>query len=71
MDEGSRLIYGILLLVLVGSALFSRRIPMNQMIKMFLVWIGIFGIVFVLIEIGSNFFHDEQEDYTVSTDTIV
>ncbi len=71
MDEGSRLIYGILLLVSVGSALFSRRIPMNQMIKMFLIWIGIFGIVFVLIEIGSNFFHNEQEDYTVSTDTIV
>lgn len=70
MDETSRVIYGMLLLVLVGSALFSRRIPMNQMVKMFLIWIGIFGIVFILIEIGSNLFEDNQKDYSVSSDTI-
>lgn len=55
MDESSRLIYGLLLLVLVGSALFSRRIPMNQMIKMFLIWIGIFAVLFILFSFRFEF----------------
>lgn len=55
MDDNSRLIYGILLLVLVGSALFSRRIPMSQMIKMLLIWGGIFLLLFILFSFRAEF----------------
>ena len=55
MDESSRVIYGILLLVLVGSALFSRRIPMSQMFKMLLIWIGVFLLLFILFSFRAEF----------------
>ncbi len=55
MDESSRIIYGILLLVLVCSALFSRRIPISQMVKMLLIWIGIFLLLFILFSFRAEF----------------
>lgn len=55
MGETSGVIYSILLLVLVGSALISRRIPMGQMLKMFLIWIGIFLIAFILFSFRAEF----------------
>jgi len=55
MDQTSGVIYGILLLVLVGSSLIARRIPMNQMLKMFLIWIGIFIVLFILFSFRAEF----------------
>lgn len=55
MGDSAGVIYGILLLVLVGSALFTRRIPMTQMVKMFLIWIGIFLILYILFSFRAEF----------------
>lgn len=55
MGETSGVIYSILLLVLVSSALISRRVPMGQMLKMFLIWIAIFLIAFILFSFRVEF----------------
>lgn len=55
MDQTSGVIYSILLLVLVGSALISRRIPMGQVLKMTLIWIAIFLLLFIIFSFRSEF----------------
>lgn len=55
MGDTSSLIYSILLLVLVSSALISRRIALGQMVKMFLIWIAIFLIAFILFSFRGEF----------------
>ena len=47
-DDTSRLIYGLLCIMLVASSLFSRRLPIGQTLKMLLAWLGIFAGLFVL-----------------------
>ncbi len=47
--ETASLIYSLLLLVLVGSALVSRSLPIGQTLKMALGWIGIFALIFLLV----------------------
>jgi aspartyl protease family protein len=42
--QGIGILWGVGALVLVGSALFARRIPMRQAAKMALAWIAIFAI---------------------------
>ncbi len=42
--EGFHIIYSVMLLVLVGSALISYRLPLKQTVKMALVWVLIFAI---------------------------
>ena len=54
-EEGPNLIYLLLLLVLVGSAFFSRRLPLGKSLKMAVAWIGIFGAVFVLVAFRDDF----------------
>ena len=51
MSDGdtTSLVYGVLLLVLVGSALVARSLPIGQTIKMALGWIGIFALIFLLV----------------------
>jgi aspartyl protease family protein len=51
MSEGdtASLVYSLMLLVLVGSALISRALPIGQTIKMALAWIGIFALIFLLV----------------------
>lgn len=51
MGEGdtASLIYSLLLLVLVGSALVSRSLPIGQTFKMALGWVGIFALIFLLV----------------------
>ncbi len=46
-DTGS-LIYAVLLLVLVASSLFARRLPIGETLKMLLSWVLIFAALFVL-----------------------
>lgn len=48
-SDTASLIYGLLLLVLVGSALVSRTLPIGQTLKMALGWIGIFALIFLLV----------------------
>jgi aspartyl protease family protein len=47
-DDNASLIYALILLVIVASSLFSRRLPIGQTAKYALAWIGIFAIGFVL-----------------------
>ncbi|WP_430385559.1 retropepsin-like aspartic protease family protein [Blastomonas fulva] len=48
-SETASLIYSLLLLVLVGSALVSRSLPIGQTLKMALGWVGIFALIFLLV----------------------
>ncbi|MGQ2941674.1 MAG: retropepsin-like aspartic protease family protein [Blastomonas fulva] len=48
-SETASLIYSLLLLVLVGSALVSRSLPIGQTLKMALGWLGIFALIFLLV----------------------
>jgi aspartyl protease family protein len=54
-DEVPRTVYLVLLLMLVGSSLVARRLPVGQMAKMALAWIAIFGAAFVLIAFRHDF----------------
>lgn len=48
-SDTASLVYGLLLLVLVGSALVSRTLPIGQTLKMAMGWIGIFALIFLLV----------------------
>ncbi|PXW75272.1 aspartyl protease family protein [Blastomonas natatoria] len=48
-SDTANLIYSLLLLVLVGSALISRALPIGQTIKMAFAWVGIFSLLFLLL----------------------
>lgn len=54
-EEGPQLIYLLLLMVLVGSAFFSRQLPIGKSLKMALAWVAIFGAVFVLVVFRHEF----------------
>jgi len=48
-DQTANLIYLLLLLMLVGSSLTLRRLPLARVLKIAAIWIAIFGILFVAI----------------------
>ncbi|HXG81169.1 MAG TPA: TIGR02281 family clan AA aspartic protease [Sphingomicrobium sp.] len=54
-DQGAYLLYMLLLLVLVGSALASRRLPLGKTLKMALVWVAIFAVGFLIFSFRSEF----------------
>lgn len=54
-DQAPYLLYMVLLLVLVGSALVSRRLPMGKTLKMAAAWVAIFAIGFALFSFRSEF----------------
>src|SRR5688500_14235807 len=54
-DQGAYLLYMVLLLVLVGSALVSRRLPMGKTLKMAVAWVAIFGVIFIIFSFRSEF----------------
>jgi len=54
-DQSINLIYAIGGLVLVGSSLAARRLPMGQTLKMALAWIAIFGGLFVIVALRDDF----------------
>lgn len=64
MSDGQNfsLIYSVLLLVLVGSALISYRLPLKHTVKMVLVWILIFAFGFALVYGIENIFIADQTD---------
>ena len=54
-DQAIHLLYFFLALLLVGSALFVRRIPIAQGLKMFVAWVLIFGAAFVVFTLKDEF----------------
>jgi aspartyl protease family protein len=54
-DQGAYLLYMVLMLVLVGSALVSRRLPMGKTLKMASAWAAIFAVIFVIFSFRSEF----------------
>jgi aspartyl protease family protein len=53
--QGPHLLYLVLLLVLVGSSLFSRQLPLGKSLRMAVAWVGIFGAVLVLFAFRDEF----------------
>ena len=60
-DMGAYLLYMVLLLVLVGSALVSRRLPMGKTLKMALAWVAIFALGFAIFSFRSEFIGGGQQ----------
>lgn len=56
-EELPNTLYLVLLLVLVGSALAARQLPLRQAARMALAWVAIFGAVLMLVA-----FKDEWKD---------
>jgi aspartyl protease family protein len=54
-DQAPNLIYLVLLLVFVGSALVGRQLPLGKSLKMALAWAAIFGIVFMVLAFRNDF----------------
>lgn len=54
-DDTARAIMLALWIMLVASALFSRRIPMKQTFRLAIVWIAIFGTLFVIAAYRDEF----------------
>ena len=54
-DQAADFLYLILVLVLVVSALFSRRLPIGQAMKMFLAWALIFAAAFMVFTLKDDF----------------
>jgi aspartyl protease family protein len=47
-DDTAQWIWGVGALILVGSSLIARRMPIARTLKMLLMWVAIFGAAFVL-----------------------
>lgn len=54
-DEAPRALYLLLLLMLIGSSLAARRLPMGQTLKMALMWVAIFAGAFALFSFRGEF----------------
>jgi aspartyl protease family protein len=48
VNDSTSLIMPVVMIILVASSLFARRIPMGQAAKMGLTWIAVFGTLFVV-----------------------
>jgi aspartyl protease family protein len=54
-DDSANAVYILLLLMLMGSALFARQIPMRKGLKMALGWLVIFFIAFAAFTLRDDF----------------
>ena len=54
-DQALSFIYFLGCLLLVGSALMTRRLPLGQSVKMVLAWLLIFGAAFVAFALKDDF----------------
>jgi aspartyl protease family protein len=73
-DQALHFIYGLGCLLLVGSALMTRRLPFGQTVKVVLAWLLIFGAAFVaftlkdeFIALGSRAMAEVRGDNVVET----
>lgn len=48
-DQSLSLVYSVLLLVLVGSALIAQAIPLGKMLRMAAAWAGIFAVLILVL----------------------
>ena len=53
--EGANAVYLVLLLILVGSSLAARQLPLGKSLKMALAWVAIFGFLFMIFAFRSDF----------------
>ncbi len=53
--DGPSLVYGVIALVFVASALIGMRLPIGKAIRMMLAWLAIFAVGFVLFSFRSEF----------------
>jgi aspartyl protease family protein len=71
-DQAINFLYLMGCLVLVGSGLMVRRLPLGQSLKMILAWSLIFGAVFIAIALKDDFFALGQRAYAeVRGDNVV
>lgn len=54
-DQLPYALYLVLFLVLVASSLASRRLPLGKTLKMAAIWVGIFGLVFLIFSFRGEF----------------
>ena len=54
-DQLPYALYLLLFLVLVASSLASRRLPLGKTLKMAAIWVGIFGLVFLVLAFRGEF----------------
>lgn len=54
-DDGTSLIWGVTMAILLIGSLAARRLPLGQVMKMILVWIAIFAGLFVLFSFRNEF----------------
>jgi aspartyl protease family protein len=54
-DQTVNMIYALGGLVLVGSSLLARRLPIGQTIRMALAWVAIFAGLFVIVALRDDF----------------
>ena len=54
-DEAPNLVYLVLCLMLVASALLSRQLPIGKTMKMAAAWVGIFALVFAVFAFRGEF----------------
>lgn len=48
VEDGPRLIWGIIMIIMVASSLAARRLPLKDTMKMLLAWIAIFAALFAV-----------------------
>jgi aspartyl protease family protein len=48
-DDAAYAIYALLAMMLVGSSLAARRLPMSEIVRMILIWIAIFAAAFAAV----------------------
>ena len=54
-DQAIYFLYAVGVLVLVGSAFVTRRIPIAQGLRMFIAWVLIFGAAFIVFTLKDEF----------------
>ena len=54
-EDGSSLIWGVVMAVLLLSSLAARRLPLGETLKMILAWVAIFAALFALFSFRSEF----------------
>ena len=53
-DQAMSSLWYVLALILVGSALLARRVPMSGLLRMALLWIVIFAVLLMLFKLGER-----------------
>ena len=53
-DQTAQLLYLSAFVVLIGSSLIARRLPLGKTLKMALAWVAIFGAIFLLFSLRDD-----------------